>query len=121
MPQTEPAQQRPDTPEREARQLYLMGMVIGRLDTRSAAKSGMERQEGLMVKTVRLGSMADLAGVTSGDIICEVAGIPVLEPADLERLLAEHEPYRPVGMLFRRVGAWRYLALPAGELFVRKS
>lgn len=102
-------------PDRYVTRLDVMGMAINRLDGASAAKSGMEQQAGLIVAAVRPGSMADLAGVASGDIVCEVAGIPVMEPAELERVLGEQEPRGPVSMLFRRVGGWRLLVMPPAE------
>lgn len=92
--------------------IEVLGMVVARIDSVPAMRSGMELVTGLIVTMVRLGSMADLAGVATGDILCEVDGCPVADTAELEQILAEHDSRKPVGMLFRRVGAWRYLALP---------
>jgi len=92
--------------------LDVLGMVVTRIDRLPAMRSGMDLAEGLIVKTVRLGSMADLAGVATGDIICEANGCPVMDICDLDKILVEHDPREPVRMLFRRVGAWRYLAFP---------
>jgi len=95
--------------------LDVLGMIVTRIDRSSAIKSGMELVAGLIVMTVRLGSMADMAGVATGDIICEVNGCPVTDLFELKKLLIELKPQEPVRMLFRRVGAWRYLAFPCEE------
>ncbi|NVN92004.1 MAG: PDZ domain-containing protein [Desulfuromonadales bacterium] len=94
-----------------------MGMVLTRINPVPALKSGMDSLTGLIVTTVRLGSMADMAGVASGDILCEVDGVPVTETQELEILLAQNDRQKPVGVLFRRVGGWRYLALPLDDSF----
>jgi S1-C subfamily serine protease len=98
--------------------LDVLGMVVTRIDRQSAMKSGMDLVTGLIVMTVRLGSLADKAWVATGDIICEVDGNPVTEICQMEKLLAAHDPREPVRMLFRRVGAWRYLAIPLDDSFL---
>ncbi len=95
--------------------LDVMGMVVTRIDPFPAIISGMECAAGLIVMTVRFGSLADLAGISSGDIVCEIEGIPVRDILDLKNILSGHDPLKPLRMLFRRVGAWRYLALPLDE------
>jgi hypothetical protein len=95
--------------------LDVLGMVITGIDRLPAMRSGMDLVAGLIVRTVRLGSMAELAGVETGDIICEVNGCMVMDIYELNTLLAEHDPKEPLRMLFRRVGAWRYLAFPCED------
>jgi len=95
--------------------LEVLGMIVTRIDRASAVRSGMELAMGLIVMTVRLGGMADMAGVATGDIICEVNGCPVTDLFELKKLLMELNPQEPIRMLFRRVGAWRYLAFPCEE------
>jgi S1-C subfamily serine protease len=90
--------------------LDVLGMIVSRIDHLPAIRSGMDLVAGLIVRTVRLGSMADLAGVATGDIICEVDGCPVMDICELDKILVEHDPQAPVRMLFRRIGAWHYLA-----------
>jgi S1-C subfamily serine protease len=92
--------------------LNVLGMVITEIDHVPALRSGMEMVAGLIVKKVRWGGEADQAGVTTGDIISEVNGIPVITLNDLKITLAEHEGQEPIRFLFRRVGTTRYLALP---------
>ena len=94
------------------KRVELQGMVIAGIDRIPAEKSGMEMTAGLIVTTVRLGSMADLAGIATGDILCEVEGRAVTDLPELSNLVNDHDPKEPMRLLFRRVGAWRFLAFP---------
>jgi len=91
--------------------LDIMDMSITEIDQASAMSSGMEVVSGLIVKRVRWGGAADLAGVSSGDMISEVNGISVRKINDLKLILEAHTGEGPFRFLFRRVDAWRYLAL----------
>jgi len=93
----------------------VLGMAVTEIDPVSALQSGMETAAGLIVMAVRWGGSADLAGVATGDIISEVDGKAARTLGDLEDLLAAHEPQTPFRLLFRRVGTWRYLAIPFDE------
>jgi len=93
----------------------VLGMSVTEIDHVSALRSGMEMAAGLIVVAVRWGGAADLAGVTTGDIITEVDGKAIRTLKDLEELLAVHESHMPVRLLFRRVGTWRYLTIPFDE------
>jgi len=90
----------------------VLGMSVTEIDYVSALRSGMEVPAGLIVVAVRWGGSADLAGVTTGDVVSEVDGKAVRTLKDLEALLAAHEPQTPFRLLFRRVGTWRYLTMP---------
>ncbi len=96
-------------------QLDAMDMVVSEIDHVPALRSGMELVTGLIVKRVECGGVADQAGVATGDIISEVNGIPVRTLNDLELILEARTGNEPFRFLFRRVGAWRYLAMP-GEV-----
>ncbi|KAB0670204.1 PDZ domain-containing protein [Oryzomonas sagensis] len=95
--------------------LDILGMAVTEIDHVSALRSGMELVAGIIVMAVRWGGAADLAGVATGDIISEVDGKPTRTIKDLKDTLAAHEAQTPIRLLFRRVGAWRYLALPYEE------
>ena len=103
-----------DTDEQPA-MLDALGMIITELDQISARQSGMETTSGIIVKVVMWGSAADRAGVTAGDIIAEVDGMPALTIEDMELALALHIPQTPIGLLFQRSDMWRFLALPFEE------
>src|SRR5512133_1844190 len=92
--------------------LDVMDMVVTEIDNVPALRSGMELVSGLIVKRVGCGGVADLTGVAPGDIISEVNGIPVRTLHDLELILEARTGNEPFRFLFRRVDAWRYLALP---------
>jgi len=92
--------------------LDIMDMVLAETGNVPALRSGMELVTGIIVRSVRWGGVADQAGVAAGDVISEVNGIPVRTLNDLERILQAHTGSEPFRFLFRRVRAWRYLALP---------
>ncbi len=102
-------------PDRRAASLDVLGMVISRINGFSAQRSGMETDQGLIVARVRLGSVADLTGIASGDIIAEVDGLPVRTFDDLEGSLVGRESRDPIRILFRRVSAWRFVTIPYVE------
>lgn len=99
--------------------LDVLGMAITEIDQLSALESGMEMSAGLIVMGVNRGCAAHLAGVENGDIIFEVDSKPIRTLKDLKNQLAAHEPQEPIGLLFRRIGAWRYLALPVEERIIK--
>ena len=101
--------------ERKPARFDVLGMAITEIDQVSAVRSGMGPTAGLIVTAVRWGGAADLAGVTSGDIISEVDGRATRTLKELKQVLAAHEPLMPFRFLFRRVGTWRYLAIPFDE------
>jgi predicted metalloprotease with PDZ domain len=92
--------------------LDVMDMVITEIDNVPALGSGMEMVSGLVVKGIGWGGIADQAGVAAGDVISEVNGIHVRTLHDLALILEAHTGKDPFRFLFRRVGVWRYLALP---------
>lgn len=92
--------------------LDVMDMLVAEIDYVPALRSGMELVSGLIVTRVGCGGVADQSGVASGDIISEVNGIPVRTLNDLELILEAQTGNEPIRFLFRRVGSWRYLALP---------
>lgn len=96
--------------------LDIMGMVITEIDQIPAQLSGMETVVGLIVKTVRWGDIADRSGVRNGDVVSEVNGIPVRTVNDLRLVLESFNEVKPFRFLFRRIGEWRYLALPCDAI-----
>lgn len=111
----------PRVHERNPVKLDLLGMAVTEIDHASAVRSGMETPAGLIVVAVRWGGAADLAGVATGDIISELDGKATRTLGDLEDALAEHQAQTPVRVLFRRVGTWRYLAIPFEEIALEEG
>lgn len=103
-----------DIQQQTAREI--MDMVVTEIDNVPALRSGMELVSGIIVTRVGWGGIADRAGVAAGDIISEVNEVPVRTLDALELILLAHTGNEPFRFLFRRVDAWRYLALPCGAL-----
>jgi membrane-associated protease RseP (regulator of RpoE activity) len=92
-------------------------MVIAQIDPLPARQSGMETVDGLIVTTVRLGSVADLSGITNGEIIAEVDGLPARTLGDLEGSLIGRTSREPIRILLRGVSAWRFVTIPYRDFY----
>lgn len=103
--------------DRKSESLDVLGMVIAQIDSLPARRSGMETVDGLIVTTVRLGSVADLSGITSGEIITEVDGFPARTLGDLEGSLIGRATREPIRILLRGVSAWRFVTIPYREFY----
>lgn len=77
---------------------------IQRLPDSEAEKLGIERDNGVYVSEVTAGSAAEDAGLTSGDIILSVNGIPTLRNSDLLEQLGRKRPGDEVTIGFERDG-----------------
>ena len=69
---------------------------------------------GVRVIDVKPGSTAEERGIRQGDVIIEIAGQEVHEPADVKSALASAKGKRIV-MLVRSGDNQRFVALPGGE------
>jgi C-terminal processing protease CtpA/Prc len=103
--------------DRRQASLDVLGMVIAQIDPLPARRSGMETVDGLIVTTVRLGSVADLSGITSGEIIAEVDGLPARTLGDLEGALIGRTSREPIRILLRGVRAWRFVTIPYRDFY----
>jgi serine protease Do len=93
---------KPDTPERSS---------YAELGVRLAPA---EDGAGVRVVDVKPGSAAEARGIRPGDVILEVAGQEVHEPADVRAALTSAKGKRIV-MLVRSGDNQRFVALPGGE------
>ncbi|MEM6333650.1 MAG: trypsin-like peptidase domain-containing protein [Planctomycetota bacterium] len=62
----------------------------------------VEHFPGVLVRSVRQGSRASLAGVTDNSVITEVMGQPVTSVDDLAAAVAEHDPDDPIRFTIER-------------------
>lgn len=97
--------------------LDVLGMVITQIDPLPARRSGMETVDGLIVTTVRLGSVADLSGITTGEIIAEVDGLPARTLDDLHGSLVGRASREPIRILLRGVSTWRFVTIPYRDFY----
>jgi serine protease Do len=72
---------------------------LGRLRAFTAEDAdnlGADVEAGVMVRAVRNGSIAGVAGITPGSVITEVMGEPVASVDELAAAIAEHDPTDPI-------------------------
>jgi S1-C subfamily serine protease len=93
-----------------------LGIEIANLTPKEAIAENLETVNGLMVKTVMPASPAASAGVTVGDIIVAIDGIPVRDLGELVSYLGEYASYGDkVTLTVRRYGAEIELTLTVGK------
>lgn len=95
--------------------LTALGLIVAEVGNSYLAKRGVSQLRGIVVLGTRTGGTADLAGVTAGDIICEVDGTPVAALPEVEQRLQLHPPALPIRLLIRNGDYWRFLAIPLEE------
>ena len=89
-----------------------LGTDLESLDGQLAAFFGVER--GVLVRHVRSGSIAAMAGLQAGDVIVSVAGQQVDRPSDVGKLAAASED-RLVAVAIVRDRAQKKLRLDVGS------
>lgn len=89
----------------------VLGLTVRELTKELAARMGLKESQGVVVAGVRRGSIADLGGFQSGDIIWEIGGKPVATVQDYERLIKGYRKGDVARFLLRRGDANYYLAL----------
>src|SRR5262249_52474926 len=75
---------------------------------------------GLRVATVEPYGLADLFGVTAGDVLLEYNGTTLRAPGDLQEVPADGRP-KPVPLRLWRAGEVRALEVAAGPLGIRSA
>ncbi len=71
-------------------------------------ETGLQQASAAIVKDLTLDSPAHRAGVTLGDVILSVNGIPIYSEADLMRVVGLHAPETPVTLSIWRNGRGRF-------------
>ncbi|MDT9001283.1 Do family serine endopeptidase [Paucibacter sp. APW11] len=93
-----------------------IGVGIGDLSKEVAEALGLEKAQGVVVRSVEPGSPAEKGGVEAGDIIIKLDGRQLSNANDLRRSVAANKPgSKSVLQVFRR-GAYKELTLVIGEM-----
>ena len=88
-----------------------LGLTVQPITPDIAQSLGLERAEGLVVASVKPGSVADDAGLRAGDVITQVNRRPVKNLADYNREMSRNEKSKSVLFLVRRGESSVFLAL----------
>ncbi len=93
-----------------------IGVQIDRVSKEVAESLGLGTGQGVLVRSVEVGSPGEKAGIEAGDIITKFDGKVVDKPSDLPRMVGNTKPgTRSTVTVFRR-GASRDLAVTIAEI-----
>src|SRR5512135_1288145 len=76
-----------------------------------------ETPSGLVVRELHPGAAAERAGLRSGDVVLQVAGVPVTNTADYDRVAIKFESSTPVDFLVNSAGLIRRVTVRPGVPF----
>jgi len=93
-----------------------LGVVIQEVSKELAESFGIGKPQGALVASVEKGAAADKAGIEAGDIILKFDGKPVVESADLPRMVGNAKPGSKAVVQVWRKGATRDLSVIIGEM-----
>ncbi|MFV0522214.1 MAG: Do family serine endopeptidase [Mangrovibacterium sp.] len=85
-------------------QRALLGIGIQNVDADLAKRYHLDKIEGVYVGSVSPNSAADLAGIKTGDVILDIAGIPIHSVAKLQETVGKYRPGDKVKILAKRNG-----------------
>ena len=88
-----------------------LGLTVQPLTPELAQSLGLDRAEGIVVSSVAPGSVADEAGLRTGDVITQINRRPVKNMADYNREVGASEKGKSVLFLVRRGQSSVFLAL----------
>ncbi|OVE75557.1 hypothetical protein BVX98_07480 [bacterium F11] len=92
-----------------------MGVEIGKLDEVMAQQFDVPEAEGVLINRVMEDSPAEDAGLERGDVVIEFDGKKVLDPSDLQRLVAKSKPDKKVKIKIIRNGKEKIVTMTTGE------
>jgi serine protease Do len=92
-----------------------LGVTVQELDPDVAARLGVQGEHGVLVSQVSEGKPAAKGGVQSGDVITAVAGKPVKDGTDLQRIVANLPLGKPAKVTVVRDGQPRTLNVTVEE------
>jgi len=93
-----------------------LGVIIQPMTPELARQFGVTSGEGVLIADLVDGGPADKAGLKSGDIIVQVAGKPVTDVRQLQRLVAAERPEKRVPVKVRRQGKDVTLEVTVGRM-----
>lgn len=88
-----------------------LGVVVEPVAPDTARGQEASEKQGLIVRSVKEGSPADLAGIVAGDVISEVNRKPVKTAEDLRGLVEQHQAGTALLLRVSRDGSARYLTV----------
>jgi serine protease Do len=88
-----------------------LGLAVQPVNPSMAAELGLERTEGLVITSIKPGSVADEAGLQRGDVIAEINRQPMRNLSDYNRAVEKTEKGKSVLFLVRRGEGSLFLAL----------
>ncbi|HSB41403.1 MAG TPA: DegQ family serine endoprotease [Methylomirabilota bacterium] len=88
-----------------------LGLTVESVTPETARELKLGGTRGVLVRGVRSGSPAESAGIRPGDVITELDHQAVADPAQMKRVLDQHQKGAPVVARLHRDGANLYVAM----------
>jgi Do/DeqQ family serine protease len=92
-----------------------LGIVVLKIPSEEASKSGVTQGPGVVVYDVQPGSGADRAGLRKGDVITALNGTPVTDPNSFRNQIAGTAPGTEITLTVKRDGSERQVRATLGE------
>ena len=93
-----------------------LGVLVQPVDAQLAKAFGLDKPRGALVGEVEADGPAAKAGLQPGDLIVEVAGMPVSRSEDLPRMVASHPPSTKLQVKVLRSGEEKTFEVTLAEL-----
>ena len=88
-----------------------LGMSVAELTSELAAKLGLGEARGVVVTDVKPGSMAEEAGIATGDIVREINGARISTVGEYEKAVAARKKGAVLRLLLKRGDSSLFVAL----------
>ncbi|MDD5035713.1 MAG: DegQ family serine endoprotease [Methylococcaceae bacterium] len=98
-----------------------LGVSVQPVDQSLAESFGLDKPEGALVDAVPEGGPAAKAGIQPGDIILKFNNLPIQEPLDVARRIAELKPGSEVSLTLWRNGQQKDISLRVGAASDREQ
>ena len=85
-------------------QRALLGVTIGNVDADIAKKHNLDKIEGVFIGGLIENGAAKEAGIKEGDVIINIAGVPVNSSSELQEKISQYRPGDDVKILVKRNG-----------------
>lgn len=92
-----------------------LGVLFKALDPEVAAQMGLKDKVGVVVSRVVEGAPAAKAGIQDGDVLTAVAGKPITDSRELQRLVASLPLHKPVDVTVIRDGKTKIIPVTIEE------
>lgn len=88
-----------------------LGIKVADISAEDISKNEGKEAYGILVVSIKLGGVADEAGIKEGDVVKDVDGNSIDGLVSFEKAINGHNPSMPLRFLIFRGGSWIYITL----------